>query len=178
MTLIEAVAAMVDQLLYRLNRVPERNYLRFLDLLGLRPFPATAARADVTFWLSAPQLETVTVPAGTEVATVRTEVEEAVVFATVEPLAVLSCQLAHLATARTGQEAVPADEAMSAPGGLACFGATPGVGDTLLVGLTGAVPRSVLTVRVECDSDRRWHGRHGTAAAGPPATWTTMVPAA
>src|SRR5260370_22802708 len=67
-TLIEAVAAMGDQLLYRLNRVPERNYLRFLDLLGLRPFPATAAPAHVTFWPSAPRPETRTGAAGTAVA--------------------------------------------------------------------------------------------------------------
>ena len=74
---------MADQLLYRLNRVPEKNYLAFLDLIGIRLFPPTAARADVTFWLSAPQPETVLLRAGTEVGTVRTETEEAVVFATV-----------------------------------------------------------------------------------------------
>ena len=45
---------MVDQLLYRLNRVPDRHYLKFLDLIGVRLFPPAAARADLTFWLSAP----------------------------------------------------------------------------------------------------------------------------
>ncbi len=34
-TLIEVFAQMVDQLVYRLNRVPEKNYLAFLDLLGV-----------------------------------------------------------------------------------------------------------------------------------------------
>ena len=38
-TLIEVFAQMVDQVVYRLNRVPERNYLKFLDLIGLRRFP-------------------------------------------------------------------------------------------------------------------------------------------
>src|SRR5262249_34301051 len=80
-TLIEAFAHMVDQLLYRLNRVPDRNYLAFLDLIGVTLFPPTAARADVTFWLSAPQTQPVVLRTGTEVATVRTETEEAVVFA-------------------------------------------------------------------------------------------------
>ena len=54
-TLIETFAYMVDQLLYRLNRVPDRHYLTFLDLIGVAPFPPTAAATDVTFWLSAPQ---------------------------------------------------------------------------------------------------------------------------
>ncbi len=81
-TLIEAFAMMADQLTYRLNRVPDRHYLRFLELIGVRLFPATAARVPVTFWLSAPQDRTVTVPAGTEVATRRTVGEEPVGFST------------------------------------------------------------------------------------------------
>ncbi len=73
-TLIETFAFMVDQLLYRLNRVPDRNYVKFLDLLGVRLFPPSAARAPVTFWLSAPaDTSVVRIPAGSEVATVRTK---------------------------------------------------------------------------------------------------------
>ncbi|MCW2640967.1 MAG: putative baseplate assembly protein, partial [Dactylosporangium sp.] len=72
-TLIETFAFMVDQLLYRLNRVPDRHYLKFLDLIGVRPFAPTAACADVTFWLSAPRETVVAVPAGSQVATVRTD---------------------------------------------------------------------------------------------------------
>ena len=54
-TLIETFAYMTDQLLYRLNRVPDRNYIKFLELIGVRLFPPTAATTKVTFWLSAPQ---------------------------------------------------------------------------------------------------------------------------
>jgi predicted phage baseplate assembly protein len=165
-TLIEAFATMVDQLLYRLNRVPERHYMRFLDLLGLRPFPPTAARANVTFWLSAPQQETVTVPAGTEIATVRTEVEDAVVFGTLAPLAIASCELRHLASAGPGQDAVPQDGALDEPGGVVCFGAIPAAGDTFLIGLSQPVPSCVVTVRVECDS-----AGVGVDPRFPPLVW-------
>ena len=72
-TLVETVAHMADQIVYRLNRVPEKNHLAFLDLVGITLFPPSAARTDVTFWLSAPQEEPVPLPVGTEVATVRTE---------------------------------------------------------------------------------------------------------
>ena len=92
-TLIEAFAWMTDQLLYRLNRVPDRNYVKFLELIGVRLFPPTAARAPVTFWLSAPQPETVTIPAGTEVATVRTGTEPAIVFSTTADLPIVACSL-------------------------------------------------------------------------------------
>src|ERR1700751_2264007 len=63
-TLIEAFAWMTDQLLYRLNRVPDRNYVKFLELIGVRLFPPAAAPAPVTFWLSGPQPTTVTIPTG------------------------------------------------------------------------------------------------------------------
>src|ERR1700682_3761711 len=72
-TLIETFAYMVEQLIYRLNRVPEKNYVKFLELIGVELRPPHAASAEVTFWLTAPQQRTVTLPIGSEVATERTE---------------------------------------------------------------------------------------------------------
>ena len=48
-TLIEAFAQMVDQLIYRLNRVPDLHYVKFLELIGveLRPPAAARGRGDV-----------------------------------------------------------------------------------------------------------------------------------
>src|SRR4051812_34763070 len=98
-TLIELFAWMTDQLLYRLNRVPDRNYVKFLDLIGVRLFPATAARADVTFWLSAPRPDVLSIPAATEVSTERTERDEAVVFTTERELEIRPCSLDRIASA-------------------------------------------------------------------------------
>src|SRR6476619_7143187 len=105
-TLIEAFAQMVDQLIYRLNRVPDRNYVKFLELVGVRLRPPAAARGNVTFWLSAAQPQTVSVPAGTEVATPRTAVDDPVVFSTLSELQVVSCEFARCATHLTGTEPV------------------------------------------------------------------------
>src|SRR4051794_40300274 len=96
-TLIETFAMVTDQLFYRLNRVPDRLYLRFLELLGLTFVRPTAATTDVTFWLSAPQAETVRVPTGTEIATRRPAVDEAIRFETIEDLDVVPCEMAALA---------------------------------------------------------------------------------
>ena len=48
-TLIEAFAQMVDQLIYRLNRVPDLHYVKFLELIGveLRPPAAGPRRGHV-----------------------------------------------------------------------------------------------------------------------------------
>src|SRR5918999_4755986 len=101
-TLIELFASMVDQLLYRLNRVPDRNYVKFLELVGVKLLPPTSAEVDVTFWLSAPQVNPVRVPVGTEVGTVRTETEDAIPFTVIEDLTIVPSSLMHAATATTG----------------------------------------------------------------------------
>ncbi|WP_405714903.1 MULTISPECIES: putative baseplate assembly protein [unclassified Streptomyces] len=149
-TLIEAFATMVDQLVYRVNRVPEKSYLTFLDLIGVRLHPPTAAHADVTFRLSAPQPEPVRVRAGTEVATVRTETEEAVVFTTVGELSVVPCEFAHLATWPTSGDALDRTEELALGRSVPCFGATPAPGDALYVGLSAAVPSGVVVLRLDC----------------------------
>ena len=51
-TLIELAAWMTDIILYRLNRVPEKNYIAFLNLLGIKLKPPQAARALLTFALT------------------------------------------------------------------------------------------------------------------------------
>jgi predicted phage baseplate assembly protein len=149
-TLIEAFATMVDQLVYRVNRIPEKSYLAFLDLIGVRLHPPTAARTDVTFRLSAPRPEPVVVRAGTEVATVRTETEPAVVFSTVRDLAVVPCSFAHLATWPVSGDAVDRTEELSLGREVPCFGATPAAGDALYVGLSAAVPAGVVVLRLDC----------------------------
>src|SRR5512145_3505350 len=102
-TLIELFAWMTDQVVYRLNRVPDRNYVKFLELIGVSLYPPTAARTSVTFWLSAPQPDIVTIAAATQVATVRTDTSEAIVFATTDDLPIIPSSLAHLGSMIDGK---------------------------------------------------------------------------
>ena len=83
--LIELFAWMTELTLYRLNRVPDRIYTSFLDLVGISPYPAAAARADVTFAFSTVPDEPVLVPAGSEVSTTG---DDPIVFATTADLLV------------------------------------------------------------------------------------------
>ncbi|WP_369368380.1 putative baseplate assembly protein [Streptomyces sp. CG4] len=165
-TLIETFAYLVDQLLYRLNRVPDKNYTAFLDLLGIRLFPPAAAGAEVDFWLSAPQPDTVTLPAGTEVTTADGETEEPVVFATVDELRVIPSELIRLVTApRTGDQADRTGE-LAEGRDVRCFQAAPEPGDALLFGLPTAVPRCIVAVRL----DSRVEGV-GVDPRQPPLVW-------
>lgn len=149
-TLIELFAWMTDQVIYRLNRVPDRNYVKFLELIGVRLFPPTAARAPITFWLAAPQPVTVRIPAGTEVATVRTETEDAIVFSTVEGLDIVSSSFLTATSIPQGEPPRQHDDDLSRGDGFACFSATPVPGDSLLIGLRDAVPSCAVTLRLQC----------------------------
>jgi predicted phage baseplate assembly protein len=149
-TLIELFAWMTDQVIYRLNRIPDKAYVKFLELLGVRLFPPTAARAPVTFWLAAPQPETVRIPAGTEVATVRTETQDAVTFTTDEDLDLVPSEFLVAATVVEGQPARRHAEELERAEGFACFSPQPQPGDALLIGLTEAVPSCAVTLRLGC----------------------------
>jgi predicted phage baseplate assembly protein len=48
-TLLQLFAWLTELQLYELNRVPDRSYIKFLQLLGLELRPAQPARADLTF---------------------------------------------------------------------------------------------------------------------------------
>ena len=67
--LIELFAWMTELSLFRLNQVPDTFYTHMLNMMGFEPFPATAARTDLTFWLVDVVDEPVVVPAGTQVST-------------------------------------------------------------------------------------------------------------
>ncbi|MFE3905036.1 putative baseplate assembly protein [Streptomyces sp. NPDC059153] len=165
-TLIETFAYMVDQLLYRLNRVPDKNYSAFLDLLGVTLFPPSVARADVDFWLSAPQPETVRLPAGTEVATSRGDAEEAVVFSTSDDLPIVPSSLVRLVTAPVSGEQTDRTAPLGAGKDIPCFQPRPEPGDALLFGLPTAVPRCIVAVRL----DSRVEGV-GVDPRQPPLVW-------
>jgi len=91
-TLIELFAWMTEMIIYRLNRVTDKNYIAFLNLVGIRMRPPQPAESLVTFNLvdkGEPQV----IPAGTQVATVRMGEEDPLVFETSSELAVLPTKL-------------------------------------------------------------------------------------
>jgi len=114
-TLIEIFAWMVDMLLYRLNRVPDKNYIKFMDLIGIRLEPPKPATVNVTFRLSAPQPEPVIIPYGTEVATVRTETQDAIAFTTNQDFTILLPILAYALTTPDDNEFTDVMSALKNP---------------------------------------------------------------
>ena len=166
MTLIELFAWMTDQLLYRLNRVPDRNYIKFLELIGVRLFPPTAARTPVTFWLSAPRPDNVTIPTATQVATERTDTQEAIIFSTTESLDIVSSEFMRVASRSAGKTVKDHTDELNIRSGFFCFDSPPKPGNELLIGLSKAVPSNIVNLGFECHIEGV-----GVDPTFPPLAW-------
>lgn len=173
-TLIESFAWMTDLLLYRMNRVPDRLYVKFLDLLGVTLFPPTAAKVDVDFRLSAPQESTVTIPFGTVVATPRAPTEEPVTFTTTQALDIVpaSVELVGYTQAGGGQ----GDQIVDVTNRLGLdtivpFAEPPAESDALYVGFSAALPAHTVLLTAACEEGRG----HGIEPKRPPLRWEALT---
>jgi predicted phage baseplate assembly protein len=149
-TLIELFAWMTDQLVYRLNRVPDRHYIRFLDLIGVHRYPATAARLGVTFWLSGSLEQPLTIPRDTQVSTPFSDVEDAVVFATTDELTIPPRQLIAVRTGRGQKETYDQSDILKGAAPFDAFSEVPKPGETLLFGLDDAAPSCAIELTLDC----------------------------
>jgi len=65
--LVELFAHLTDVMLYRLNRLPEKAYVEFLRLIGVRLLPPGAASVALEFSTERPAPQPVEIPLGTRV---------------------------------------------------------------------------------------------------------------
>lgn len=95
--MVQVFAWLSDMLLYRMGRVPDLAYLKFLQLIGIELNPAEPARAEITFPLAAaaPQ-PTLVVPARTQVTAESPDGGPPVVFETDRALVALAARLASV----------------------------------------------------------------------------------
>jgi predicted phage baseplate assembly protein len=108
MTLVQLFAWLEEMMLWRLNRVPEKNYLEFLKLVGIELRPPAAARGELTFYLATTDLPTppgsgaeaepllVTVPQGTRVLIAESDSDGQITFETDRDLNVVATRLRAL----------------------------------------------------------------------------------
>lgn len=143
-TLIETFAYMTDQLIYRLNRVPERHYIKFLELLGEKLIPPGAATTDIEFRLSVAQELDVVIPDGTLVSTPRTTPAPPVTFSTQGDLLIPTVAVVEVLTKRVDGPFVSHEEERAGDRDFPVFSDTPAPGDALYVALSTPVPRCIV----------------------------------
>jgi len=170
-TLVELFAQMVDQLIYRVNRIPEKLHVALLELLGIRLDPPSAARTSLRFRLTAPAEEPVPIPGGeTEVGTLRTASEQSVVFQTTEDFTIEALRPAAYVLSRGGAvTSVAVADGGARPHGeeQLAFGNPPQPGDALHLGFEAPIGRLVLRIDVEASQARG----AGVDPNDPPLRW-------
>ncbi len=169
--MIELFAWMTDMLLYRVNQVPDKLYVKFLEMVGIVLEPPRAAHAPVTFYLSAPQPTDIKIPEGTEVATVRTETSSAIVFTTEADLTIRTTKTQAIYTRASDAKApwTSRDVRRLELGGhpINVFSTDPAPGDALYIALERDHSRHVLAIRLTCDVA----AGPGVNPTNPPFVW-------
>ncbi|NED93730.1 putative baseplate assembly protein [Phytoactinopolyspora alkaliphila] len=164
--LIELFAWMSESVLFRLNQVPEKLYVHFLNLVGIEPFPPAVARTDITFWLSTALEQVVTVPAGTEVSTGSGD-ERPVVFSTTTELSIRPPRFSALLTIDAGERVTDRWEEFTALGvPVECF--TPGLtpGDAFYLGFEESLAGTAVRLGLGAEAEGI-----GVDPRRPPLTW-------
>lgn len=176
-TLIELFAFMTDIVLYRLNRVPDKHFIKFMELIGVRLAEAEPARVPITFWLSAPQPNPIVIPNGTEVSTPRTENENAVIFSTDSALEIKVPKVDYLMTS-TGREerrvfnALNTERVEAGIDSFAIFGSEPPeTDDALYMGFTEDMGNQIIGINLEVE---RAEGA-GIDPNHPPYVWEVLT---
>jgi len=84
--LLDAFSHLTEVMIYRLNRLPEKAYIEFLNLLGLRMQPPTAASVELTFTRPRATDSVTEIPRGSRVTIEKpTGSQEPPIFVTAQP---------------------------------------------------------------------------------------------
>lgn len=139
--LVELFAWMTELLIYRLGKVPQLNYLKFLELMGFELTPASPAVADITFPVQPTYTQPyVIVPLGTQVATQQADDQGPILFETDRALIALQAALdaVQVFEQPSFRDVTAANDLHKA--GFQPFGPRAAVGSALLVGFNSGLP--------------------------------------
>src|SRR2546423_1131448 len=145
--LIELFAWMTEMILYRVNQVPDRLYVKFLELVGIELFSASPARTDLLFTLAAPSPEPVRIAAGTQVGTERGQGEDQIVFMTDEDLHLVQPSLQACLSRSSGRYEDHTDDLRLEGAQVSCFPSLR-AGDALYLGFAESLAGNLIELDV------------------------------
>lgn len=109
MALVEAFAYLADTMIYRLNLVPDKLFVEFLRLIGVRLWPPSAAKVMLRFSRDGKTSSAIEIPRGTRVSTSEGGAgSNAPTFATIEH-AILSADASSVDVPAVNAESITAE---------------------------------------------------------------------
>jgi predicted phage baseplate assembly protein len=170
MTLVELFAWMTGLAIERLGRVPDKLHVALLDLLGVRLDGPAAARTGLRMRLSAAPAEPLEIRAGTEAGTLRTAVQESIVFAVRDDFVIMPLRPAAYVVQRDGAyKEVGLADGVALPAGpdQLPFSRPPKTGDGLYLGFDDSLAHLLMSVTLEASMARG----AGVRPEDPPLRW-------
>ena len=101
-TIVELLSSMSEDVITRLNRVPDKNYLAFLDLIGIKQRLARPSATEVTFGMSEghqaslEKKDTILIKKGSVLSTDPKGDEETILFETIKDLYISNIKLLNI----------------------------------------------------------------------------------
>lgn len=167
-TLIELFAYMTEMSLFRMNQVPDRNYIKFLEMIGVSLEMPEAARTDLRFRISrwiedvdgAEEYELLLRGGRTVAATIRTDTEESIEFVTDADLRMVRPKMSFAVAVPVPDEPDGEKEARGArelpkktlaeTDGFQIFSSLPKQGDAFYIGFENDISSNLVDLQVEC----------------------------
>jgi predicted phage baseplate assembly protein len=143
-TMVEVFAWLTDLTLYRLNKVPALNYLKFLELIGIELEPAAPAQVDITFPVlpSAPA-PYVIVPGATQLSADPGDGLPPTIFETALAMTALRARLTAVLAYDGFAYTILTTQNDKPDGGFQPFGPLANQGSALLLGLDAPIPGGI-----------------------------------
>ncbi len=104
--LFQIVSQMLDHNIERLNRVPLKNFMAFLNIFNVTLLPAKPAHAYLTFRVNEGSPQAVSVPAGTQVAAQSPDDGESLIFETEHQILLTSANITDMYNVSMKQDAI------------------------------------------------------------------------
>lgn len=95
--LLKVFSHMTESVVHRFNQAPQKNFVAFLDMLGIKRLPAQPSRAPVTFMLAKGLEKDILIPERTQVAADKNSEHDELPFETENSLLAISSQLKKVA---------------------------------------------------------------------------------
>ncbi|TDQ00761.1 putative baseplate assembly protein [Labedaea rhizosphaerae] len=164
--LIELFAWMTEMILYRLNQVPDRLYVKFLELVGIELASSAPARTDLLFTLAAPPEQPIRIPSGTQVGTERGPGEDQIVFMTDSDLLLVNPTLSACLTRTDGRFSDVSEDLALAGADVPIFPSLR-TDDALYLGFA----ESLAGNRIQLDVEVSGAAGRGIDPRNPPRRW-------
>ena len=171
-TLIELFAWLTEMQIYRLNRISDKSYRKFLTLMGIPKLkPARAAEIDLSF--STRDQQPTLVPARTQVAAKDPISGEAIIFETKDDLNVVDARLEKILSRPKNEEFIDNSEANENENVYYyAFRDDPEVGDELYLGFTNSLTGKEITLAFYLyEEDLPKIGRYGEVYPSVTLSW-------